>query len=53
LFGLDNDVINVSLDGWPDVFPKNVLHASLVHSPCVPETKWHRNVAVHAEWGNE
>jgi hypothetical protein len=53
LFGFDNDVIDVSLDGRPDVFPKNVLHASLVRSPCVPETERHRDVAVHAEWGNE
>jgi hypothetical protein len=53
LFGLDNDVIDVSLDGWSDVFPKNVLHASLVRCPCVSESEGHRNVAIHAEWGNE
>jgi hypothetical protein len=53
LFGLDNDVIDVSLDGWSDVFPKNKLHASLVRSPCIPETERHSNVATHAEWGNE
>jgi hypothetical protein len=53
LFCFDNDVIDVSLNGRPDVFPENVLHASLVRSPYVPETERHRNVAVHAEWGNE
>jgi hypothetical protein len=36
LLGFDHDVIDVSPYGWPDVFPKNVLHSSLVHSPCVP-----------------
>jgi hypothetical protein len=35
------------------VFPKNVLHASLVRNPCVPETKGHCNVAIHVEWGDE
>jgi hypothetical protein len=51
--GFDHDVINVGLDGWPDVFPENVLHASLVCSPCVSETEGHSNVAIHAEWGDE
>jgi hypothetical protein len=36
LLGFDNNVVDVSLDGWPDVFPKNMLHASLVRSTCVP-----------------
>jgi hypothetical protein len=49
LFGFDNDIIDVSLDGWSNVFPKNVLHASLVRSPCVPETEGHSNIAIHAE----
>jgi hypothetical protein len=34
--GFDNDVVNVSLDDGSDVLPKNVLHASLVRSTCVP-----------------
>jgi hypothetical protein len=36
LLGFDHDVIDVSLNGWPNVFPQNVLHASLVRSPCIP-----------------
>jgi hypothetical protein len=35
------------------VFPKNMLHALLVRSPCVSETKGHCNVAIHAERGDE
>jgi hypothetical protein len=33
LLGFDHDVVDVSLDGWPNVFPKNMLHASLVRTP--------------------
>jgi hypothetical protein len=51
--GFDHDVVNVGLDGWPNVFSKNVLHASLVRSPCVPETEGHSNVAIHAKRGDE
>jgi hypothetical protein len=51
--GFDYDVINVGLDDWPDVFHKNVLHASLVRSPRVPETEGHSNIAIHAEQGDE
>jgi hypothetical protein len=53
LFGFDYDIIDVSLDGWSNVFPKNVLHAPLIRSPCVPETEGHSNIAIHAEWGDE
>jgi hypothetical protein len=49
LLGFDNDIVDVSLDGWSNVFPKNVLHASLVRSPCVLETEGHCNVAIHVE----
>jgi hypothetical protein len=35
------------------VFLENVLHASLVRSPHVSETKGHSNVAIHAKWGDE
>jgi hypothetical protein len=35
------------------VFPENVLHASLVRSPCVLETEGHSNIAIHAKWGDE
>jgi hypothetical protein len=53
LFGFDNDIIDISLIGWSNVFPKNVLHASLVRSPCVPETEGHSDKAIHTEWGDE
>jgi hypothetical protein len=36
-FGFDYDIVNVGLYGWPDVFPEDVLHASLVRSPRVSE----------------
>jgi hypothetical protein len=52
-FGFDNDVIDVSLNGWSNVFPKNMLHASLVRSPCVPKIERHSNVAIHVERGDE
>jgi hypothetical protein len=52
-FGFYYDVVDVGLYGWPDVFPKNVLHASLVRSPCVPETEGRSNVAIHVEQGDE
>jgi hypothetical protein len=48
-FGFNSDIVDVGLDGWSNVFPKNMLYASLVRSPCVPETKGHSNVAIHAE----
>jgi hypothetical protein len=51
--GFYYDVVNVGLNGWPDVFPENVLHASLVCSPRVLETEGHSNVAIHAERGDE
>jgi hypothetical protein len=51
--GFDNDIVDVSLDGWSNVFPRNVLHASLVRSPIVPETEGHSNVAIYAERGDE
>jgi hypothetical protein len=35
------------------VFSKNVLHASLVRSPCVLETEGHSNIAIHDKRGNE
>jgi hypothetical protein len=53
LFGFDYDVVNVGFYGWPDVFPKNMLHALLVCSPCVLEIEGHSNIAIHAERGNE
>jgi hypothetical protein len=49
LLGFDYDVVNVGLDGRPDVFPEDVLHASLVHSPHVLEIEGHSKVAIHAE----
>jgi hypothetical protein len=51
--GFNNDFVNVSLDGWSNVFSKNVLHASLVRSPRVPETEGHSNIAIHSEQGDE
>jgi hypothetical protein len=53
LFGFDYDVVNVGFYGWPDVFPENMLDASLVRSPCVSETEGHSNVAIHAARGDE
>jgi hypothetical protein len=53
LFGFDYNVVDVGFYGWPDVFLENVLHASLVRSPHVSETKGHSNVAIHAKWGDE
>jgi hypothetical protein len=35
------------------VFSENVLHASLVCSPCIPETEGHSNIAIHVERGDE
>jgi hypothetical protein len=49
LLGFDNDIVDVSLDGWSNVYPKIVLHASLVRSPCVLETEGHCNVEIHAK----
>jgi hypothetical protein len=51
--GFDYDVVNVGLNGWPYVFPENVLHASLIHSPHVLEIEGLSNVAIHAERGDE
>ena len=53
LSGLDHDVVHVSLDSLPDVLAEDLGHASLVCGPCVSETEWHGQVAVHAEWGDE
>ena len=35
LFGLDNDVVNVGLNGSPDEVPETFEHTSLVRSPSV------------------
>jgi hypothetical protein len=46
---LDYDVIDVSLDHSADMLSKHVVHAPLVCRTCIPQTKWHSNIAVHAK----
>jgi hypothetical protein len=46
---LDYDVIDVSLDRSADVLSEHVVHAPLVCRTCIPQTKWHSNIAVHAK----
>jgi hypothetical protein len=50
---LDNDVIDVSLDRSTDVLSEHVVHAPLVCRACIPQTKWHSDVAVHAKGCDE
>jgi len=53
LFGLDYDVIHISLNGLPDEVSKAFGHAMLVRSLGVLESERHRNVAEQSEWGDE
>ena len=53
MLGLDYDVIHVSLNGSPDEVSKAFGHATLVRSPSVLESKWHRNVAERSKQGDE
>jgi hypothetical protein len=46
-------IVYVSLNGLPDVISETVLHASLVCSARVSETKRHHYIAVHPEWRDE
>ena len=46
---LDYDVIDVSLDRSANVLFEHVVHAPLVCRACIPQTKWHSNIAVHAK----
>jgi hypothetical protein len=46
---LDYDVIDVSLDRSANVLSEHVVHAPLVCRACIPQTKWHSDVAVHAK----
>jgi hypothetical protein len=52
-FGLDYDVIHVSLDGLSDEITKTFEHTSLVCCSCILQTKWHANVAIRSEWHDE
>ena len=40
-FGLDQDVINIGLNGPPDEVPKASKHTTLVHSPSVLQSERH------------
>ena len=51
--GFYYDIVDVCLNGSPDVIPENVEHTSLVCRPGVSETEWHRHVAEHTEWRDE
>jgi hypothetical protein len=53
LFGFDYDVIHISLDGSPDEVPKILEHEPLVRGPCVLQAKWHGDVAIRSEEGDE
>jgi hypothetical protein len=46
---LDNDVVDVSLDRSADVFSEHVVHAPLVSGACIPQSKWHCGVTIHAK----
>jgi hypothetical protein len=45
----NDNVFYICLHGPPDVILENMLHTSLVCSPSVSKTKWHRYVPKHAE----
>jgi hypothetical protein len=49
LFGLDYDVVHVSLDGLSDEIAKTFEHTLLVCCSCVLQAKWHANVAIRSE----
>jgi hypothetical protein len=46
LFGLDYDVVHVSLDGLSDEIAETFEHTLLVCCSCVLQTEWHANVAM-------
>jgi hypothetical protein len=46
---LDYDVIDGSLDRSTNVLSEHVVHAPLLCRACIPQTKWHSDVAVHAK----
>jgi hypothetical protein len=50
---LDYDVIDVSLDRLANVLSEHVVHAPLVCRACIPQTKWHSNIAVRAKGCDE
>ena len=45
LFGLDNDVVHIGLNSSPDEVSETLEHTTLVHSPCILQTKRHCDVA--------
>jgi hypothetical protein len=51
--GFHNYVVNVRLDGSPDVVSEDVLHTPLVCCTCVSEAERHHDVAVHPERRDE
>jgi hypothetical protein len=51
--GLHDYVVNVSLNGPPDVVSKGVLHTSPVCSARILEAKWHRHVVEHPKRRDE
>ena len=51
--GFHDNVIDICLYGSPDMIPKHVEHTPQVCSSGVSKAKWHRDIAVHAEWSNK
>ena len=43
-FGLNHDVVNVGLNGPPDVVPEASEHTMLVRSPSVLQTERHYDI---------
>jgi hypothetical protein len=53
LFGLDYDVVYVSLDGLSDEITETSEHTSLVCCSCILQTEQHANIAIRSERRNE
>jgi hypothetical protein len=51
--GLCDYIVYLSLNDSPDVVSENMLHASLICSARISETKRHRYIAVHPEGSDE
>jgi hypothetical protein len=53
LFGLDYDVVHISLNDFTDEVSKTLEHTSLVCSPYVLRTERHHDIVEQSKWGDK